>query len=547
MGQEHVVRTLRNAVRAERVAHAYLFAGPRGTGKTTLARVLAKAVNCQAPLPADRPCNVCDNCRAVNEGRFLDLIEIDAASNTSVEDVRDLRDRINFAPNRGRFKVYIVDEVHMLSTAAFNALLKTLEEPPPHAIFVLATTEVHKIPATVLSRCQRHEFRRLPVATIEAYLERQAEAVQMPVEPAVLNLIARQATGSLRDAISLLDQLVSTGDTVTLDFARAVLGTAANESVSGIVRSIVEREIGRGLENINRALDSGADPRQLARQVVEYLRGLLLIRSGNPALVDVPDEARQEMGELASRLPLAELLDAMRAFSRAASENRASWQPGLPMEMALIEAARPRPQPAPDSPPQAQPGAATHSAPGNTTPTSKPAASRPAASRPIVAGGTAPSQEPPSTPAGGTAPTQEPPSTPAAGTEAALMERWRDVLKATYRRDPRAQALLNSCRPLGVEKGMVVLAFSSDLLREKMEKGHNLACVQEALREVTGQALGVRCVLARGDQAYKEAAKGADSEPASESVEAGGMVATAIRDLGAQVMDVRPLPPEGNA
>ncbi len=187
VGQEHVVQTLRNAIAGQRVAHAYLFAGPRGTGKTTTARLLAKAVNCLSENLAERPCNQCDFCQAVNQGRFLDLIEIDAASNTSVEDVRDLRDKINFAPNQARYKVYIIDEVHMLSTAAFNALLKTLEEPPPHAIFILATTEVHKIPATVLSRCQRHEFRRIPVAEIVKHLEELAIKENISVEPEALN------------------------------------------------------------------------------------------------------------------------------------------------------------------------------------------------------------------------------------------------------------------------------------------------------------------------------------------------------------------------
>jgi DNA polymerase-3 subunit gamma/tau len=172
MGQDHIVTTLKNAISADRVAHAYLFAGSRGTGKTTLARLLAKAVNCLNKDAKKRPDNDCEHCKAVNENRFLDLIEIDAASNTSVDDVRDLRDKINFSPSQGKYKIYIIDEVHMLSTAAFNALLKTLEEPPPHAIFVLATTEIHKIPATVLSRCQRHEFRRVPVDEIVTNLKK---------------------------------------------------------------------------------------------------------------------------------------------------------------------------------------------------------------------------------------------------------------------------------------------------------------------------------------------------------------------------------------
>src|SRR5512145_475567 len=209
LGQDHVVTTLKNAIAADRVAHAYLFAGSRGTGKTTLARLLAKAVNCTNSDPARRPCNECEHCKAVNDNRFMDLIEIDAASNTSVDDVRDLRDKINFSPSQGKYKIYIIDEVHMLSNQAFNALLKTLEEPPPHAIFVLATTEIHKIPATVLSRCQRHEFRRVPLGEITRHLSAICKSEGIDADPEALNTIARQSSGGMRDAISLLDQLAS--------------------------------------------------------------------------------------------------------------------------------------------------------------------------------------------------------------------------------------------------------------------------------------------------------------------------------------------------
>ncbi|HES58405.1 MAG TPA: DNA polymerase III subunit gamma/tau, partial [Firmicutes bacterium] len=318
VGQQHVIQTLRHAVAADRVAHAYLFAGPRGTGKTTTARLLAKAVNCLEPDLASRPCGECEHCSSMDRARFLDLIEIDAASNTSVDDVRDLREKINFSPNQGRFKVYIIDEVHMLSTAAFNALLKTLEEPPAHAIFILATTEVHKIPATVLSRCQRHEFRRIPVADIVALLQRLAKDEDIQVEAEALNLVARQSTGSLRDAISLLDQLAATGDAITLDLAQNVLGTAASQAVLDVVHALIADDPGAGLDHIHHALDAGSDPRQFARQIVDYLRDLLLIQMGNAAQLDATAELRAEMARHAQVFSTPELLRVIKVFNGAA-------------------------------------------------------------------------------------------------------------------------------------------------------------------------------------------------------------------------------------
>ncbi len=518
-GQEHVVQTLRNAVRSGHIAHAYLFAGPRGTGKTTMARVLAKAINCTAPALEDRPCNQCEDCRAVNEGRYLDLIEIDAASNTSVDDVRDLRDRINFAPNQGRFKVYIVDEVHMLSTAAFNALLKTLEEPPAHAIFILATTEVHRIPATVLSRCQRHEFRRLPVTTIAAYLQPKCATEGLEVEPAALDLICRQATGSMRDAISLLDQLASTGEAVGLARAQAVLGTVSAEAVRGVVQALVDGQVGEGLTRINRALDGGADPRQFARQVVENLRGLLLVRMGNASLVDAVQEVRSEMAAQAERLPIPGLLAAIQAFHRAAADNRTTWQPGLPLELALVEAST---------------GLSRHEGPASSTGAHAQSATAP----PPAAKAGAESPHPPRTKAA--APGVPADAAPAGGpTFDGLRAAWRDILAAAKRRDPQTQALLNSGRPLGVERGVLVLGFASDLLRERMEKRDNLNLVRQSLEEVLGQPMPVRCVLLKAWSAEDS------NGDAPSAVEDGGMVATAMRDLGAQVVDVKPVPSEG--
>src|SRR5258705_6973967 len=337
VGQDHVVTTLKNAIGADRVAHAYLFAGSRGTGKTTLARLLAKAVNCLNTDPTKRPDNECENCKAVNENRFLDLIEIDAASNPSVDDVRDLREKINFSPSQGRYKIYIIDEVHMLSTAAFNALLKTLEEPPPHAIFVLATTEIHKIPATVLSRCQRHEFRRVPVGEIVTNLKMIVKAENLQADDDALIQIARQSAGGMRDAQSLLDQLSSTGDKITLALAQTVLGTATSQTVLDTITSIMDHDPAHGLETIHKALDAGADPRSLARQVVEYLRGLMLIQMGNANQVEATSDVKKQMQSHARSFSTSDVLRMMKVFNNAAIDLRGGWQPSLSLELALAE------------------------------------------------------------------------------------------------------------------------------------------------------------------------------------------------------------------
>ncbi len=551
VGQDHVVQTLRNAVKGDRVAHAYLFAGPRGTGKTTTARLLAKAVNCQAEDLAERPCDQCDHCRAVAQGAFIDLIEIDAASNTSVEDVRDLRDKINFSPNEGRYKVYIIDEVHMLSTAAFNALLKTLEEPPEHAIFVLATTEVHKIPATVLSRCQRHEFRRIPVTVILEYLQRKVEEEEFAVEEQALELIARQATGSLRDAVSLLDQLGSTGETIDLARAQAVLGTANSDAVVGVVQALLERDAGQGLSLLNQAVDGGADPHQLGRQIVDYLRGLLLIRTGNESLVDTLGPEQDVMARQAEAIAPELLLASIEAFHEAALEGRSNWQPQLPIELALVETLQAREESNPSSSeggggrgpaPTTGPEPAAQGGQVVAKKAGKEAAPKQASKEPAVEEQSGPkAAEAQATGDSSALEQEEPADDAAAEAEAnvpaelsfgAVRQRWDRVLALARSRDPKVQGLLNSSRPLGLDEGVLVLGFASDILCEKMRKDDNIEVVRAALQEALGHELGVRCVLSSQWQRNQEAPEQATP------VEDDGMVATALRDLGAEVAEV---------
>lgn len=339
VGQEHIIRTLKNSLKSGRIRHAYLFSGPRGTGKTTNARLLAKAVNCTHPDPDMRPCNQCACCTAMNEGRFLDLIEIDAASHTGVDDVRDLREKIAFAPSEGRYKVYIIDEVHRFSGNAFDALLKTLEEPPPHALFVLATTDIDKVPATIKSRCLPFEFRRLTVLEVTDRLAEIADQEGIRIERSALELIAREGTGSVRDSISLLDQVVADPDElVTLELTQRILGTANTRSVRDLVDALADREVARGIHIINEAIDGGSDPRQFGQQVVEQLRQVLLAQTTGAAMVQVSLEERQRLTELAGRIGRSELLRAIRTFYQTLAAYHSSWQPQLALELAFLEA-----------------------------------------------------------------------------------------------------------------------------------------------------------------------------------------------------------------
>ncbi|MCC7117135.1 MAG: DNA polymerase III subunit gamma/tau [Anaerolineales bacterium] len=492
LGQDHVVQTLTNAIKADRVGHAYLFAGPRGTGKTTVARLLAKAVNCLNEDSSQRPDNTCEHCKAVNENRFLDLIEIDAASNTSVDDVRDLREKINFAPSQGKYKIYIIDEVHMLSTAAFNALLKTLEEPPPHAIFVLATTEIHKIPATVLSRCQRHEFRRVPIDEIVANLKEIIKAENIQADDEALTLIARQSAGGMRDAQSLLDQLASTGTKITLALAQQVLGTATSQTVLDIIASILNREPAHGLETIHRALDSGADPRSLARQLVEYTRGLMLVQMGNLKQVEATREVKTQMQEHAKAFSGSDVLRMMKIFNHAATDVRGGWHPSLSLELALAEILD-------EEPPQTQPKVVS-------APSAKP---KPEVSAPrpeVKKEADAESQK-------------------SVINSDDIVKAWKSLVATLPKAQANLSALMNSVRMIDVQGKTLLLGMASDVLVEKLNKPDQIEIIQGLIKDHFQVDVAVRCVVTN--------AKG--KLPAN--ISGDGMVATAIQH-GGEIVDL---------
>ena len=534
VGQEPVVQTLRHALGSDHVAHAYLFSGPRGCGKTTTARLVAKALNCLAPDPSLRPDNTCAHCLAVNEGRFLDLIEIDGASNNGVDNIRELREKINFAPGEGRYKIYIIDEVHMLSAGAFNALLKTLEEPPPHAVFILATTESFKIPATVSSRCQRFEFRRIPMTEIVGRLQSLCVQEQLDVEDAALEVVARQATGSLRDAISLLDQLVGGSGHVTLAQAQELLGTSASQAVARVVDAVAEANLAGGLQVIHGAIDGGADPRQLARQVVDYLRNLMLVRLGNAALVEASAEARAVMARQTERLDLPALLRAIRAFNTAANDARGGWQPQLPLELAMVECVMaPAAMPvvsAAAAPPatRAMPAPSATLSPATAQP-SHPARPEPAAAPervdvPKRAASDSRASEAKAV-SRAVRPAGEPPAGPAQGATE-LKANWNRVVGLMRESDKATEALLRSCLVVGLE-GQVLRLSTNEFVYKKIAAD---GVAREKIESLLGEVLGFACTVKLEITGKRGRASSAGDIPDD------GLVATAL-DLGGEIVE----------
>ncbi len=343
-GQDHIVKTLRNQIKAERIGHAYLFCGTRGTGKTTVAKILARAVNCEHPVDGN-PCNECAACRAIAAGTSMNVIEIDAASNNGVDNIREIREEVMYAPADGKYKVYIIDEVHMLSTGAFNALLKTLEEPPAYVIFILATTEANKIPVTILSRCQRYDFRRIAQDTILERLQELMQVEHVEAEERALRYIAKKGDGSLRDSLSLLDQCIAfyLGETLTYDKVLEVLGAVDTDVFSELLRRILNGELANAIRQLETLTMQGRDLTQFVNDFTWYLRNLMLLKASDDMedVIDVSAENLKQLREEAALIRSDTLMRFIRIFSELSSSIRYASNRRVLVEMALIKLCHP--------------------------------------------------------------------------------------------------------------------------------------------------------------------------------------------------------------
>ena len=517
VGQEMVARTLRNAIDQGRTAHAYLFCGPRGTGKTSTARILAKALNCLSPQDGE-PDNECAMCIAINEGRAMDLLEIDAASNRGIDDIRNLRDRVSYGPSEGRHRVYIIDEVHMLTAEAFNALLKTLEEPPSHSIFILATTEAHKVPLTIVSRCQRFDFRRIPLDVSIAKLVDLSQQEGVEASPEALALIARESAGSLRDAENLLERaLISYGSNLTEEHLRDLLELGSDEQALELAGHVAGKSVKEGLTLINRIAAEGADLRQLHRAVVGYLRGVMLAKAGAADSTGQPEEVRERMQSFAEGATTGHLVRSLRLFSEI--DMRREGASSIELELALVRSSieeEPAPAPAP------QPA-----------PVQQPRQSRPApAPRPQPVQRQAPRRQP----AAAAAPAEyEPPAPEGLPSEPQprLESQWDAILRSLRRQKGRRfnlGALLRGCEERAVSDGRVTLKFSHKSHMERMEEELSDPQTRKVLNDALAKALGEPYDIGVG--VVEGATNGPRRSPAVRS-----HLVRAAQNLGAKVID----------
>jgi DNA polymerase III subunit gamma/tau len=518
IGQPHVVQTLMNAVSTKRVAHAYLFSGTRGVGKTTVARILAKALNCERG-PTSHPCDTCENCREIAQGNSVDVIEIDGASNTSVDDVREIRENVRFTPFRGQFRVYLIDEVHMLSNSAFNALLKTLEEPPAHVVFIFATTEIHKIPATILSRCQHYNFRRIARTEIIERLRHVAAQDQLSLEERSFVALARASEGSMRDALSLLDQAIAYGGkTISHADLELLLGAVPQELVQELLRAILAQDSPAALASLANLLDRGHDLRAFCAEVVEHIRNLLVAAvvpstAELRSLIETSEDDLNQLSIDAKILTPERFQELLAIFIQAEDSLRFSSHPRFVVETAAVRATRllrqregteARPAQTASSSSQKPPAKAEERKSGPSTPQTL-RQGVPTASRPIP--------KPAHTPRGGTdegstispKPSHNPPPAVATTTPATVPPlavgpqptlQWDLVQEEVGASFPNIAPFLEAGRFVGMEGGFVTIGFAKQatVARARLEKEENLLVLSQLCERQLGSAVRVRII-----------------------------------------------------
>ncbi|MFC4768507.1 DNA polymerase III subunit gamma/tau [Effusibacillus consociatus] len=519
VGQEHVTRTLQNALRTNRLAHAYLFSGPRGTGKTSSAKILAKAINCEHG-PTDEPCNVCAACRGITAGSIMDVVEIDAASNRGVDEIRDLREQVKYAPTEVRYKVYIVDEVHMLTTEAFNALLKTLEEPPKHVVFILATTEPHKLPATIISRCQRFDFRRIAGRQTVDRLRYIAEQKQIEVDDDALWMVARAAEGGMRDALSIFDQVISFGgDKVTVEAVVTLIGGVRTDTLASIARSIANKEIQQVLRLTGDLIDDGRDVVQILHDLTVYFRDLLMYKTV-PGLEEIQDRIHYdktfpEVAELFTSSRLIALIDQMTETSQ---EMKWHSQGRLLLEMLLVRLCKTESsdvqgllrrieeleRKVEQGVPAAQPGIRTQAAPAAAS-FSQPAKPIPPAEKEAPAKAAPEAKATPSpTPIPASRSIDKLLKNPSQERFEKISSGWNQILDEVKRRKITAQAWLLDGEPAAVDSGNVIVAFKNQIHRDTVMKPIHKSVIDEVLTEYMGEPSSLVAILQSEWKSYKQ-------------------------------------------
>ena len=545
-GQEHVGSTLRQAVMQGRVSHSYLFCGTRGSGKTTTARVLAKAVNCLNPQQGD-PCDECAICVSINEGRNLDIIELDAASNRGVEEIREIRDKVHFQPAQNRRKVYIIDEAHMLTREASNAFLKTLEEPPEHVIFILCTTEADRLLPTILSRCQRYDFRRLPGQTIHDRLAYITDQEAIAIHPDALRMIARNAGGSMRDALNILEQLdVSSDGDITLRHVEESLGLVRSDAYLALAQKLLSGDTTGSLETINEVVWEGGEPRQLHRQTLDLLRSMLLLSWDAGQTLDLPDDTLTSLRAVIHKTDSHHILRAVRIWGEASAGLRYDAPSALALEIAAAEICRPPPltnsatqessTPAPipsQQPPAGRPPQSARGGPQQQSGRGQPRQNN-------SPGAGSPPQPPPRQSAPASAPPDNRPAPVRSNVDPnSLQGRWEQAVRQLARSKGSKYnlgALLRDCRSSSVHladgDSTLILPFSNAANLDRMQEELSVPGVRDTIEQAIEQSFGTR----HSFQVTLAGANGDGASPNRNSVQDSPLVRTAM-GLGARILD----------